>query len=360
MICAVISGHSPVTHGFCILPCSKSAISFSFLSCLAVRPYLFYGDNNSRFVLLIDEQFRHRRGSSLYFLHHSNSLGLVLVSQSLTGDNCALWSPAMLIALSVKNKLGFIDGSIGRLTIGDPLFSAWIRNNHIVISWILNSVSKEILASVIYSEFAHEIWTDLKERYQQRNGPRIFQLQRDLMNLSQVLADHYQTEYVMSFLMGLNDTFVQVRDQLLLMDPIPPINKTLTPVQYQQLMGMLSSHLSDAKSNIDVHAFLDQASGTCFSISVNPGLSYPRYWIIDSGATNHICCNWSSFQYMRPVQNSFVTLPNHSHISVNFIGTVRINAHLVLENVLYMPHFKFNLISVSALTGKNILSLNFF
>ena len=50
--------------------------------------------------------------TSLYFLHHSDSTGLVLVSQLLVGDNYASWSRAMTIALSIKNKLGFINGSL--------------------------------------------------------------------------------------------------------------------------------------------------------------------------------------------------------------------------------------------------------
>lgn len=48
-------------------------------------------------------------GSSPYLIHHSDNPGLVLVSQPLTGDNYASWSRAMVIALSVKNKVGFID-----------------------------------------------------------------------------------------------------------------------------------------------------------------------------------------------------------------------------------------------------------
>ena len=33
---------------------------------------------------------------------------------------------------------------------------------------------------------------------------------------------HHQMEYIMSFLMGLNYSFAQVRGQLLLMDHLPP------------------------------------------------------------------------------------------------------------------------------------------
>ncbi|KAL5562639.1 hypothetical protein UlMin_032386 [Ulmus minor] len=124
--------------------------------------------------------------SSPYFLHHSDGPGLVLVSQPLTRDNYPSWSRAMLIALSVKNKLGFINGSIKKPKGNDlNLLNSWIRNNNVVISWILNFVSKEIFASVIFSNSSYEIWLDLKDRFQQRNGPRIFQLCRELMNLIQ-------------------------------------------------------------------------------------------------------------------------------------------------------------------------------
>ena len=89
--------------------------------------------------------------SSPYFLHHSDGPGLVLVSQPLTGDNYASWNQAMIIALSIKNNLGFIDGSITKPEGSDTnLLSSWIRNNNEVISWILSLVSKEISASVIF------------------------------------------------------------------------------------------------------------------------------------------------------------------------------------------------------------------
>ncbi|KAL5570766.1 hypothetical protein UlMin_020363 [Ulmus minor] len=185
--------------------------------------------------------------SNAYFLHHSDSPGLVLVSQPLIGDNYASSSRAMLIALSVKNKLGFIDGSISKPQGTDPNLNSWIRKNIIVISWILNSISREISASIIFSDSTYEIWLDLKDRFQQSNGPRIFQLRRELMNHVQdqnfvsvyftklksiweelsnympnctcgkctcggvkLLNFHYQMEYIMSFLMGLHDSFSQI------------------------------------------------------------------------------------------------------------------------------------------------------
>lgn len=95
---------------------------------------------------------------SPYCLNHSNNPVLILVMQQLTGDNYVSWSRAMVIALTVKNKLGFINGSIEKPDDSDAdLLNSWIQNNNIVISWILNSVSKDISASIIYSEMASDI-----------------------------------------------------------------------------------------------------------------------------------------------------------------------------------------------------------
>ena len=63
-------------------------------------------DGKSRNQSAIDDH------GSPYFLHYSDSPGLILVSQLLTEENYASWSRSMSIALSVKNKLGFVDGSI--------------------------------------------------------------------------------------------------------------------------------------------------------------------------------------------------------------------------------------------------------
>lgn len=121
-----------------------------------------------------------------YFLHHSYSPGFVLVSQLLTGENYNSWSQAMQIALLVKNENGFIDGTLHKPSSSDQSnYNAWMRNNKLVISWILNSVSKEISASIMFTKSAHDIWNDLKDRFQQSNGPRIFQIRRKLVNLSQ-------------------------------------------------------------------------------------------------------------------------------------------------------------------------------
>jgi hypothetical protein len=170
----------------------------------------------------------------------------------------------MTMALSAKNKLGFIDGSLQKLVVDAPEYHAWDRCNNMVLSWILNSVSQEISISIIYIEWAQEIWNDIKERFSQSNGPRIFQLHKAISALSQginsvssyytvlkgfwdklndyrplplcscgtsrTFLEYQHREYIFQFLMGLNESFSHIRGQILLMDSLPSINKIFSMI----------------------------------------------------------------------------------------------------------------------------------
>jgi len=98
--------------------------------------------------------------NSPYYLNQNdaNSSSLNLIGQQLTGVNYNIWSCAMIVALSVKNKLGFVDGSIPKPEPTFALYGSWVCNNNVVMSWIFNSVFKDIVASIKYSDNASEIW----------------------------------------------------------------------------------------------------------------------------------------------------------------------------------------------------------
>jgi predicted YcjX-like family ATPase len=52
--------------------------------------------------------------SNPYYLHHRDSPGTLLVSQPLVGRNYHTWKRSMVMALSTKNKLDFIDAFFGK------------------------------------------------------------------------------------------------------------------------------------------------------------------------------------------------------------------------------------------------------
>ena len=131
-------------------------------------------------------------------------------------------------------------------------------------TWIINSVSSKLQACIIYRDTVLEIWTDLKDTFSQGNGPKVFNIQKQIAelhqgeqsftdyftqlkvwwdqvqnlspfpqctcgkcvcNINQRLSNLQAKESTMKFLMGVNDAFSQVRTQILLMDPLPSINK---------------------------------------------------------------------------------------------------------------------------------------
>uniref|UniRef100_A0A2N9GG27 Retrotransposon Copia-like N-terminal domain-containing protein n=1 Tax=Fagus sylvatica TaxID=28930 RepID=A0A2N9GG27_FAGSY len=121
-----------------------------------------------------------------YYLHHRDNPGAIFVSQPLLGDNYHTWLRSMVMALTAKNKVGFMNGVIMQPQDESlPMYNAWVRCNTMVISWLLNSLSKKIASSVIYANTAQEIWEDLKERFAQGNGPRLFEIQKSISILSQ-------------------------------------------------------------------------------------------------------------------------------------------------------------------------------
>ncbi|KAI4380252.1 hypothetical protein MLD38_006465 [Melastoma candidum] len=78
-------------------------------------------------------------------------------------------------------------------------------------------------------------------------------------------------------------------------------------------------------------------------------------WWIDSGASVHIVMTLQGFQRQR-MPNEYdgkVKVGNNAKAAVEFIGVVRLpldlGFELVLENVLYIPTFRRNLISVHVL-----------
>lgn len=64
-------------------------------------------------------------------------------------------------------------------------YAKWDQCNSIVLSWILNSMSRDIGETIFYAKTVKDIRDKLKNRFYQGNGPQVFQLQNELSYLSQ-------------------------------------------------------------------------------------------------------------------------------------------------------------------------------
>ncbi|XP_019068223.1 uncharacterized protein [Solanum lycopersicum] len=155
----------------------------------------------------------------------------------------------MRLALLVKNKIGFIDGTCLKSMYKDELAVQWERCNAVVLSWISSTVANNLLTTIVYASNAKRVWEDFKERFNKSNLTRIYQLWtkvatlkqgtdsvteyysklRDLWDQYDVLVpspsckcddakpyiEHLHQQRLIMFLMGLNETFSHVRRSIL-------------------------------------------------------------------------------------------------------------------------------------------------
>ncbi|KAL0409754.1 UNVERIFIED_CONTAM: hypothetical protein Sradi_1909800 [Sesamum radiatum] len=82
-------------------------------------------------------------------------------------------------------KLGFINGKITKPDEDDEEFEQWERADGMVISWILNSISKDIVESFLYIDTARDLWLEIEARFGVSNGPLVYQLQREIASVAQ-------------------------------------------------------------------------------------------------------------------------------------------------------------------------------
>ena len=121
-----------------------------------------------------------------YFLPVAKNPGIILSSQPLIcPENHAAWTRSMFLALSVRKKFVFVNGAIFKPKVTSSLYNSWCRCNTTVLSWLVNSLSKDIQASVRYISIAQDLWIDLRDCFSQGSSPRLYELQKEISHLTQ-------------------------------------------------------------------------------------------------------------------------------------------------------------------------------
>lgn len=170
----------------------------------------------------------------------------------------------MKIAQGAKTKIGFIDGKCKQSDETDTDYEQWLRVDCMVRSWILNSIAKDIVEAFLYVNTAKGLWDELRERFGEYNGPMLYQIQREILTVTQgstTIAQYYtrlkklwdemtcltpvpecscgsakimtetlDTNRLIQFLMDLNDAYDAIRGQILLLEPLPSVNKAYAMV----------------------------------------------------------------------------------------------------------------------------------
>ncbi|XP_060190846.1 uncharacterized protein LOC132620168 [Lycium barbarum] len=173
------------------------------------------------------------------------------------------------------------------------MWDHWERVNAIVLSWVMNAVSKNLLRGIMYATSAQVVWQDLCERFNKIDGSRTYNLHKEIATLNQdttsvsvyfsklkslwvefesmvpapgcncsklkAFVEHLQKMKLFQFLMGLNDAYSQARSQILMMNPMPNVNQAYSLVisdESQKAVaansGILGTNPSATVGNIDL------------------------------------------------------------------------------------------------------------
>ncbi|GAU43894.1 hypothetical protein TSUD_399420 [Trifolium subterraneum] len=264
----------------------------------------------------------------VYYVHASDVPSTIVVKPVLTHSNYQAWARSMKRALGGKNKLDFVDGNIEVPSEFDPNFKAWNRCNMLVHSGIMNSVDESIAQSIAFLDNVVDVWNELKERFSQGDYIRISELQCEIFGMKQESRsvsefftalkilweelDSYLPAPVCSclmrcicntgvsnakhqhkimrsirFLTGLNENFDPVRAQILLMNPLPTINRIFSMVlQHERQYN--STHFDDSKVLVNSHD-ARKPKGRCHGSSSSQGNRSNSYGANNYGAKNKEC-----------------------------------------------------------------------
>ncbi|CAM8973249.1 unnamed protein product [Rhodiola kirilowii] len=174
----------------------------------------------------------------------------------------------MTRALGIKAKFGFVQGLFPRPTNDPYQLARWERCNGVILSWIINSVTDDIAASLVHSVSCTQAWINLQKRFGGDNSMREYSITKEIsllmqgdMNVSTYfgkllqlwgdedsyedyelceLGDKCKSTMCMNdkklktrtqkFLMGLNDIHASVRTQILATRPRPGLDETYSTV----------------------------------------------------------------------------------------------------------------------------------
>ena len=119
----------------------------------------------------------------------------------------------------------------------------------------------------------------------------------------------------------------------------------------QYLLSTSSSPSTSSKFSSNSLSIPPNLSHSIFAAQVVDRQAYKsNTWIIDTGATDHMVHSVAQLTSITSIVHTFVYLPNGEQALVTHIGIMHISSTLILTNVLCMPSFTFNLISISKLT----------
>ncbi|XP_019155254.1 PREDICTED: uncharacterized protein LOC109152134 [Ipomoea nil] len=170
-----------------------------------------------------------------FFLTSNGSPNVILVSPPLLGSaNYASWCISMRIALEVKKKWCFVDGSVTAPVREHFQYAAWRRINLLRRFSQCDAQKISALQSEIYglkqgNLSINDYYTKCRTLWEEMNVVRPLPVCKCEPKCSCNLVDEIRrerdTDQVIRFLQGLNDDYSSLKSNVLVLDPLPEVYK---------------------------------------------------------------------------------------------------------------------------------------
>ncbi|GKC45249.1 ribonuclease H-like domain-containing protein [Tanacetum coccineum] len=157
-------------------------------------------------------------------LHLNDTTALTVVSIKLKRtENYQVWSCAMLLALEGKNKIGFIDGSCKRSNT-DEVLETYDKVDGSIMFGLHNQINtlKQNGSSIVdYYHKLNALW---------KQYDAMIKLPKCVCNASEGFKKHNQLLKLMQFLMGLDDSYMQIRSSILSKETLPDVKSAYATI----------------------------------------------------------------------------------------------------------------------------------
>ncbi|KAF7841333.1 Retrovirus-related Pol polyprotein from transposon TNT 1-94 [Senna tora] len=355
------------------------------------------------------------------YLHPSDTSGLKLIPHQLSEDNYMIWRCAMMIALKTKNKLGFVDGSVKQpVDRSSDAFLSWSFVDSAELEEKYGQTNRPQLLqvkkqmAVLEREFYESDYVDqflmgLGEAYENVVDNILLMEPVPSFNKVYAMVKRVEQQRTISSTNTMESSALLARvtnqktvntnsvnpgfrnfdrkkekaklyctycnrtghteDGLFGEESVGQKQKTgeedkitMSEIIQEELRKMMkvkpsSSGAIGGDTPLNASYFVDFA-GTTHCDYFNSNQSRIK-WIIDLGAFSHVTGNCSLLKdVVEPSIKNRVQLPDGIVKTVKLMGKVVLTKGLVLPNVLFVPDFKYNLISVSKLvldTGLQVI-----